>query len=119
MKTKRAQPPFVNFLVAREYLGHNGLWNPRDGSPPLKGAFQINVFGTKSHYLRLAELFREFAERDTSSDGDYHEHFEGLMSADRSVRLHVILRKDDVGDSTWKDHFPKPRRKKSRQSKTK
>jgi hypothetical protein len=116
MKTK-AKPPFVNFLVTREYLDRNGIWNPRDGSPPLKGGFQINVLGSRDHYLRLADFFRDFAERDTSSDGDYHDHFEGLMSADGNLRLHVILRKDDVGDSIWKDYFPRPQRKKSRKSK--
>ncbi len=118
MKTKQAQPPFVNFSVAREYLGRNGLWNPRDGNPPLKAAFQINVFGAREHYLQLAEFFREFAERDTSTDGDYHDHFEGISSNNGLVRLHVILRKDDVGDSSWKDQFPK-RKKTSRRTKNK
>jgi hypothetical protein len=96
MKAKKAQPPFVNFSVAREYLDRNGIWNPRDKTPPLKEAFQVNVFGSRAHYLQLAEFFREFAERDTSTDGDYHDHFEGLMSTSGNVRLHVILRKD-----TW------------------
>ncbi len=102
MKAKQAKPPFVNFTVSREYLGRDGLWNPRDKKPPLKAAFQLNVYGSREHYLQLAEFFREFAERDTSDDGDYHEHFEGLMCSDGNVRLHVILRKDDAGDSSWK-----------------
>jgi hypothetical protein len=111
MKTKTPQPPFVNFSVAREYLGRDGLWNPRDRTPPLKAAFQVNLFGSRKHYLKLAEFFREFAERDTSKDGDFHEHFEGLMSTDSNVRLHIILRKDDVGDSIFAMYFPKPRKK--------
>jgi hypothetical protein len=117
MKTKTAQPPFVNFLVAREYLGRDGNWNPRFGGPPVKGGFQINVFGRREHYLWLAKFFRKFAERDTSSDGNYHEHFEGLMSLDGTVRLNLILRKDDVGDSSWKGFFPKARKKMTRRAK--
>lgn len=111
MKPKKEKPPFVNFSVAREYLDGNGLWNPRDDAPPLKAAFQINVFGSRQHYLQLAEFLRKFAERDTSTDGDYHEHFEGLMSTDGNVQIHMILRKDDVGDSIWGDFFPKPTKK--------
>lgn len=103
----KPKPPFVNFSVTREYLGQDRIWNPRDNAPPLKAAFQVNVFGSRKHYLQLAEFFREFAERDTSTDGDYHEHFEGVMSTDGNVRLHIILRKDDVGDSIHVDSFPK------------
>jgi hypothetical protein len=99
--------PHVAFLMAGEYPGENGLWNPRDDGPPVDGGFQVNVFGTREHYLRLAEAVRRFAEQDTSCDGDHHEHFEGLFTADGKVRLHVILRKDDVGDSSWKTWFPK------------
>ena len=99
MKAKTAQPPFVNFSVVREYLGRDGLWNPRDRTPPHKAAFQINVFGSREHYLQLAEFFREFAECVISADGDYHEQFESLMSTDANVRFHIIRRKDDVGDS--------------------
>jgi hypothetical protein len=99
--------PHVAFLIAREYPEEDGLWNPRDDDPPLDGAFQVNVFGTREHYLRLADAIRCFAERDTTHDGDHHEHFEGLLTANGKVRLHVILRKDDVGDSTWQAWFPK------------
>lgn len=118
MKTKSPPFPFVNFLVAREYLGRDGQWNPRWGGPPVKGGFQIQVFGRREHYLRLARFFRQLAERDTSGDGEYHEHFAELMSADGTVRLHVILRKDDVGDSGWQVFFPKPQPKKKRNTKT-
>ena len=99
--------PHVTFLVAKEYLDEDGLWNPRDEDLPIEGGFQINVFGTREHYLRLADAIRQFAEQDTSQDGDYHEHFEGLLTANGKVRLHVILRKDDVGDGTWGQWFPK------------
>ena len=94
--------PFVSFSVSPEYLDENGIYNPRDGQPPLEAAFQVNVFGTREHYLKLAEFFRAFAEQDTTDDGDFHDHFEGILSHDGNVRLHVILRKDDVGDATWR-----------------
>jgi len=115
-KAKPVRPQFVSFLIAREYLEKNGLWNPRDKDPPLKGGFQVNVMGTREHYLQLANFLREFAEKNTSQDGDYHEHFEGLISANGQVRLHIILRKDDVGDCTWKVWFPKSRRTRSNKS---
>jgi hypothetical protein len=99
--------PHVTFMMAREYPVEDGLWSPRDDDPALEGGFQVNVFGTREHYLRLADAIRRFAEQDTSHDGDHHEHFEGLLTANGKVRLHVILRKDDVGDSTWKTWFPK------------
>ena len=118
MKTKKAEPPFVNFYVAREHLDRDGNWNPRPIPPPLNAAFQISVFGSRDHYLQLAEFFRKFAERDTSDDSEYHEHIDGLMSIIGNVRLDVILRKDDVGDSIWHDLFPKPIKKK-RKAKTK
>jgi hypothetical protein len=96
------------FLVCSEYFDEDGIWNPRHTEPPLEAAFQVNVFGSRAEYLRLAEFFRAFAEQDTSRDGDYHEHFEGLTSLDGKVRLHVILRKDDVGDATWKSLLDTP-----------
>ena len=102
-----AEPSRVTFLLAKEHLGDDGLWNPRDGDPDLEGGFQLNVFGTKEHYLRLADAIRRFAEQDTSHDSDHHEHFEDLLAANGKARLHVILRKDDVGDSTWETWFPK------------
>jgi hypothetical protein len=108
MKAKKAGFPFVNFAIVREYFGRDGQWNPRFKSQPLKGGLQVNVFGRREHYLKLAEFLRKFAERDTSLDGEYHDHFMGLVSIDQRVRLHVILRKDDVGDSCWSNFFPKP-----------
>jgi|GEM_PF-2048916 len=105
MEAQQAEFPFVNFTVSREYLDSNGLYNPRDGGPPVEGAFQVNVYGNREHYLRLGEFFRKFAELDTSDDGDHHEHLEGILSARGNVRLHVILRKDDVGDSGWWDIY--------------
>jgi len=94
--------PFVSFSVSPEYLDENGIFNPRDGQSPLEAAFQVNVFGSREHYLKLAEFFRAFAEKDTTSDADFHDHFEGILSHNGKVRLNIILRKDDVGDATWR-----------------
>lgn len=106
MKLKQSPFPHVTFTVDREYLDEHGLWNPRNTDRPLEAGFQVNMFGSREHYLRLADAIRAFAEQDTSNDGDYHMHFEDLRSVNRKVRLHVILRKDDVGDSMWKAFFP-------------
>ena len=107
MKKQNSEPPFVNFSVTPEHLDSDGLWNPPDDAPPLEAAFQVNVFGSREHYLQLAEFLREFAERDTKGDQDYHEHLDGLESANGKVRFHVILRKDDIGTSGWPE-FPRP-----------
>ena len=109
-KTRKKGPakfPFVTFIVNKEYLDEDGIWNPKDDDPPMECGFQVNVFGSRDHYLRLADAIREFAEQDTSNDGDYHEHFQGLLTLNGKVRLHIILRKDDVGNSIWKECFPK------------
>ena len=93
--------PRIAFLVAREYLEEEGLWNPRDEEGGLEGGLQINLVGTRDQYLQMAELLRQFAEMDTAGDSDFHEHFEGLISADGKTRVHLILRKDDVGDGAY------------------
>lgn len=98
--------PTVTFSVHREYLGTDGLWNPDVAEPPLEGGLQVNVFGSRAHYLRLAEAIRRFAEKDTTGDSDFHEHFGGIFSLGGKVRLHLILRKDDAGNSSWKGCFP-------------
>ncbi|MFA7237475.1 MAG: hypothetical protein WC058_11475 [Phycisphaeraceae bacterium] len=77
-----SQFPFIHFLMNREYCDEDGLWNPRESDPPLEDAFQINVFGSREHYLKLADMLRAFAERDTGDDGDYHEHFDRITSVD-------------------------------------
>jgi len=99
--------PFVNLLVHREQLDENGFWNPVDGEDSIAGGLQVNVYGRRSHYLQLAEFFGQFAEIDTSKDGDFHQHFEAIFSADGRTRLHLILRKDDEGTSSFPDHFPR------------
>jgi hypothetical protein len=55
--------PFVSFSVAPEFLDESGLWNPREGEPPLEAAFQFNVFGTREHYLQLAEFSARLPRR--------------------------------------------------------
>ena len=110
---KKAKLPEVTFTIDREYLERNGLWNPRDNAPPLKGGFQVNIFGRRKGYLQLAEFIRRFAERDTANDPNYHEHYEGIMTVGENVRLHIILRKDDVGDSIWTDYFPRKKQRRA------
>jgi hypothetical protein len=99
--------PFVTFIACREYSDETGNGNPRDGEPPLETALQVNVFGRREHYLKLAEELRAFAERDVSQYGIDHEHFEGLTSADGRVRVHLILRVgDDVAGTGFEELFP-------------
>jgi hypothetical protein len=121
MKTKTPQPPFVNFYVAPLYRDRDGHWETRSipsssfdptFKQPPKRAFQITLLGSREHYLQLAEFLRKFAELDTSHDDEYHEHYDGLLSIIGNVRLHLILRKDDVGTSIWHPLFPKPIKKK-------
>jgi hypothetical protein len=95
----------VTFHVHREVRDDNGLWNPTDEGS-LEGGLQINVYGRKADYLQLADAIRAFAGVDSSNDGDFHRHIEGLMSVDGRTRLHIILRKDDIGDSTHSESFP-------------
>ncbi|RBP41355.1 hypothetical protein DES53_107186 [Roseimicrobium gellanilyticum] len=100
--------PTISFLVAEEHL-EDGLWNPKDSAEAPAG-LQINLIGNRAHYLKLAEFIKKFAEQDTSNDSEYHEHFNGMMSVDGRTRLHIILRKDDVGDGSYSTSFPKSRK---------
>jgi hypothetical protein len=70
-----------------------------------RGSFQINLFGISNDYLKLAAAIKEFAETSSANDSEYHEHHYDIPSADGATRLEVILRKDDVGDATWRVIF--------------
>jgi hypothetical protein len=98
----------VNFHVHREVVNEDGLWNPTDDGS-LEGGLQINVYGRKANFLKLADAIRAFAETKSSEDADFHQHFEGLWSVDRRTRLHVTLRKDDLGNSIHSESFPHDR----------
>src|SRR5688572_19591972 len=74
----------VKFAVMRERLGRNGLWNPRDGEPTVKGGFQISVTATSRGFRELGRYFLALAEIDSSLDEDYHEHVEFLSSDERT-----------------------------------
>jgi hypothetical protein len=89
--------PHVDFCVISEYLDDDGLWNPRDDDPPLTGGVQINLSGTREQYLQLAATIRDFAEQNTLGDPDYHKHFDDLFSVNRKFRVHLIMRKHDLG----------------------
>ena len=99
------QHPKQEFTLADE----DGVWNSRDDAPALEGGFQVNVFGTREHYLRLADAIRRFAEQDTGAhDRDHYEHFKSLLTANGRVWLHVILRKDDAGEAHGGVGFQNP-----------
>ena len=107
MTRNPAEFPFVTFIACREYRDETGNWNPRDGEPPLRTALQVNVFGRREDYLRLAEALRGFAERDVSQYGIGHEHLQGLTSVDGKVRVHLVLRVgDDVAGTGFAELFP-------------
>jgi hypothetical protein len=114
MKKRKNKSPAVNFLIVREYLGRSGLWNPRINGKSLKGGLQLNIFSDRKGYLELAEFIKKFAKLDTSHDPQYHEHFEDIMSVNGDLRLHIILRKDDIGDSIWSDWFPRKKKQKNK-----
>jgi hypothetical protein len=84
----------LEFGIAKEFLGKDGLWNPRDGAATVKGGFQINVHGTSRGYRELGRYFLALAEIDSSVDEDYHEHVE-ILSRNKQARLHLIVRKND------------------------
>jgi len=85
----------LTFSVHREYLGRNGLWNPRDSEGPVKAGFQINFLGTSQGYRKLAGYFLSLAELDSRLDEDFHQHLEGIVSENGNTRLHLIFRKND------------------------
>lgn len=72
------------------------VWSRRGDTQALESGFQINVFGTREHYLRLADAIRRFAEQDAAHDCDHYEHVKSLLTANGPVWLRVILRKDDA-----------------------
>ena len=81
---------------------HEGSSHADEVAP---GDFQLNVFGSRNDYLKLAASIKEFAEAPSEKDSEYHEHHYGIPSADGATRLEIILRKDDVGDATWRAIF--------------
>jgi hypothetical protein len=86
----------------------DALWNPRDHDRALQSGFQVNVFGTREHYLKLADAIRRFAEQDAAHDCDHDECFQSLLTANGRVWLHVILRKDDAGEAHGGVGFQNP-----------
>ena len=82
----------VRFSVFKERLGRDGLWNPRDGEPTVKGGFQINVTATSRGFRELGRYLLALAEIDSSRDEDYHEHVEAV-SVDGRTRFQFILTK--------------------------
>lgn len=85
----------IQFDIYREFPDANGLWNPI-GEGPYSGGLQISMNGSAEDYRHLAAYFAALADRDTSSDNEYHEHNGPFLSIDGKSRLHLICRKDDL-----------------------
>ena len=83
----------VAFLVNRESIDDYGLWNPAPGEPTLASGLQVNIWADSDGYRELGRYFLALAELDSHEDPGFHEHHEGLTSADGRTRLHVICRK--------------------------
>ena len=83
----------VAFLVHRETPDEDGLWNPVLGEPTLAEGLQINIWADSEGYRELGRYFLALAELDSHEDPGFHEHHEGMISADERTRLHVICRK--------------------------
>ena len=107
----RPTQPDIAFLLRRHDADeHGNMGSPGDDDPALHGSLQLNIFGDREMFLRLADKLREFAVEDTSTDSEHHEHLDNIVSVDGKVRLHIILRKDDVGDATWRPLLESPLR---------
>jgi hypothetical protein len=83
----------ITFLVEREVPDEDGLWNPTAGEPSLTGGLQVNIWADSEGYRELGRYFLALAELDSTADPGFHEHHEGLKSADGRTRLHIICRK--------------------------
>jgi hypothetical protein len=83
----------VAFLVHREVLEKDGLWNPVPGEDSFAGGLQVNIWADSEGYRELGRYFLSLAELDARQDPGFHEHHEGLQSADGRTRLHIICRK--------------------------
>jgi hypothetical protein len=98
LPTSGIKPPSFEklvFLVHREVLDEDGIYNPVDGEGTCEGAFQINIHSDSEGYRELGKYFLWLAEYDVGGDPSFHQHYSGLISADGRTRLHVIVRKDD------------------------
>lgn len=70
-----------------------------DGEDNFHGSLQVNVYADSAGYRELGRYLLALAERDTTADPDFHEHHDGLLSADGRTRIHLICRKvADVND---------------------
>jgi len=84
----------IQFDVYREFPDADGLWNPI-GEGPYSGGLQISINGSAEDYRALASYFAKLADRDTSTDNEYHEHNGPFLSVDGRSRLHFICRKNE------------------------
>jgi hypothetical protein len=102
------RPPIlddIKFLVYREQLNEEGIYNPLDNEGTFEGAFQINIHAHREGYQELAKYFLGLAEYDVGNDPCFHEHHEPVVSADARTRLHIIFRKDDERYNNFYDEL--------------
>ena len=90
----------VKFSFHREVLDEDGIYNPVDDKEPYEGAFQININADSEGYRELGKYFLGLAEYGVGKNEGFHQHHEGLISADGRTRLHIIVRKDE----SWSWH---------------
>ena len=83
----------IAFLANGESIDEHGLRNPVPVEPTLTGGLQINIWADSEGYRELGRCFLALAELDSHENPGFHEHHEGLISADGRTRLHVICRK--------------------------
>lgn len=84
----------LRFSVHREVLDEDGILNPVPGEDTVEASFQVNLYGNSAGYRELGRYLLALAELDTSTDPEYHEHFDDLRSEDGRTHFHVIVRKD-------------------------
>ena len=87
------------FQVHREVPDEEGVLNPVQGDAAYDGALQVNLWGTSDDYRELGRYLLALAALDTSADPNFHQHHDGLRSADGRTQLHLIVRRSQGGPS--------------------
>ncbi|SRR6266700_2665682 len=81
------------FSIHPETPDEEGLWNPVLGGDSYEGGLQVNIWADSEGYRELGRYLLALAELDATVNPGFHEHHEGLCSADGRTRLHIICRK--------------------------
>lgn len=86
----------ARFTVNREIQDEAGMWNPVPGEKSIAAGLQVNIWADNEGYRELGRYFLALAELDSRADPGFHEHHEGLLSADGRTQLHVICRTSNL-----------------------